>query len=353
MFLVIWSVLDTISMDFSTKNLLKPLELTFLTSIYRQVFKSIKKLTLSCFVSSSIPTFSSGCIKMFLVIWSVLDTISMDFFKQKFIETTRTDIFDMLLSSRFKLIKKLTLSCFVSSSIPTLRWDVSRCFLLSEAFSIQFQWIFLSKNSLKPLELTFLSCCYCHVFKSIKKLTLSCFVSLSIPTFSLGCIEMFLVIWSVLGTISMIFLIKNSLKPLELTFLICYYRQVFKSIKKLTLSCFVSLSIPTFSLGCFEMFLFIRSVLDTISMIFLSKNSLKPLELTFLICYYRQVFKSIKKLTLSCFVSLSIPTFLLGCFEMFLVIWSVLDTISMDFFKQKFIETTRTDIFDMLLSSRF
>jgi len=103
----------------------------------------------------------------------------MDFFKQKFIETTRTDIFDMLLSSRFKLIKKLTLSCFVSSSIPTLRWDVSRCFLLSEAFSIQFQWIFLSKNSLKPLELTFLSCCYRHVFKLIKKLILSCLIEYS------------------------------------------------------------------------------------------------------------------------------------------------------------------------------
>jgi hypothetical protein len=169
-------------------------------------------------------------------------------------------------------------------------WDVSRCFLLSEAFSIQFQWIFLSKNSLKPLELTFL---------------------------------------------------------------ICYYRQVFKPIKKLTLSCFVSLSIPTFSLGCFEMFLVIWSVLDTISMDFSTKNLLKPLELTFLSWCYRQVFKSMKKLTLSCFVSLSIPTFLLGCFEMFLVFWSVLDTISMDFFKQKFIETTRTDISKLLLSSRF
>jgi hypothetical protein len=101
--------------------------------------------------------------QMFLVIWSVLDTISMDFFKQKFIETTRTDIFDMLLSSGFK---------------------------------------------------------------SIKKLTLSCFVSLSIPTFLLGCFEMFLVICIVLDTISMDFLSKNSLKPLELTFLSCYYRQV-------------------------------------------------------------------------------------------------------------------------------
>ena len=118
-------------MDFSTKNLLKPLELTFLICIYRQVFKSIKKLTLSC---------------------------------------------------------------FVSSSIPTLCRDVSRCFLLYEAFSIQFQWIFLSKNSLKPLELTFLICYYRQVFKSIKKLILICFVSLNIPTFSLGCFEMFLVI---------------------------------------------------------------------------------------------------------------------------------------------------------------
>ena len=100
---------------------------------------------------------------MFLVFWSVLDTISMDFFKQKFIETTRTDISNMLLSSSFKVIKKLILSCFVSSSILT---------------------------------------------------------------FSSGCIEMCLVIWSVLDTISMIFSSKNSLKPLELTFLICYYHQV-------------------------------------------------------------------------------------------------------------------------------
>jgi len=122
------------------------------------------------------------------------------------------------------------------------RWDVSRCFLFSEAFSIQFRWIFLIKNSLKPLELTFLSWCYRQVFKSMKKLTLSCFVSLSIPTFSLGCIEMFLVIWSVLDTISMDFSTKNLLKPLELTFLICIYRQVFKSIKKLILSCLIEYS---------------------------------------------------------------------------------------------------------------
>ena len=59
------------------------------------------------------------------------------------------------------------------------RRDVSRCFLLSEAFSIQFQWIFLSKNSLKPLELTFLTSIYRQVFKPIKKLMLSCLIEYS------------------------------------------------------------------------------------------------------------------------------------------------------------------------------
>jgi len=97
-----------------------------------------------------------------------------EFSNQKFIETDRTDISNMLFSLRFKPIKRLILSCFVSSSIPT----------------------FLS-----------------------------------------GCIEMFVVIWGVLDTISIIFLIKNSLKPLELTFLISIYRHVFKPIKKLILSC--------------------------------------------------------------------------------------------------------------------
>jgi hypothetical protein len=135
---------------------------------------------------------------------------------------------------------------------------------------------------------------------------------------------MFLVNWSILDTISKIFLIKNSLKPLELTFLIwiqlSIYRHVFKPIKKLILSWFVPSSIPTFLSGCIEMFFFNWSVLDTISMNFSTKNLLKPLELTFLICYYRHVFKPIRKLILSCFVSSSIPTFLSGCIEMFRVI---------------------------------
>jgi hypothetical protein len=112
---------------------------------------------------------------------------------------------------------------------------------------------------------------------------------------------MFLVNWSIFDTISMIFLIKNSLKPLELISLICYYRHVFKPIKKLILSWFVPSSVPTFLSGCIEMFFFIWSILDTISMDFSTKNSLKPIELTFLICYYRHVFKPIKRLILSCF----------------------------------------------------
>ena len=120
------------------------------------------------------------------------------------------------------------LICFVSSSIPTLCRDVSRCFLLYEAFSIQFQWIFLSKNSLKPLELTFFICCYRHVFKPIKKLTLSCFVSLSIPTLRRDVSRCFLLYEAFSIQFQWIFLRKNSLKPLELTFLICYYRQVLK-----------------------------------------------------------------------------------------------------------------------------
>jgi hypothetical protein len=40
-------------MDFSTKNPLKPLELTFLTSIYHQFFKLIKKLILNCLIEYS------------------------------------------------------------------------------------------------------------------------------------------------------------------------------------------------------------------------------------------------------------------------------------------------------------
>ena len=43
---VTWRVLDTISMNFPTKNSLKPLELTVLTSIYHQVFIPIKKLSI-------------------------------------------------------------------------------------------------------------------------------------------------------------------------------------------------------------------------------------------------------------------------------------------------------------------
>ena len=160
--------------------------------------------------------------------------------------------------------------------------------MLYEAFSIQFQWIFSIKNSLKPLELTFLTSIYHQVFKPIKKLTLSCFVSLSIPTFLLGCIEMFLVICIVLDTISMDFLSKNSLKPLELTFLICYYRHVFKPIKKLMLNCLIEYS-------------------------------------DFFVGMYRDV---------SCYLHRSRYNF-------------------NDFFKQKFIETTRTDISKLLLSSGF
>ena len=147
------------------------------------------------------------------------------------------------------------------------------------------------------------------------------------------------------------FLSKNSLKPLELTFLSCCYRHVFKSIKKLTLSCFVSLSIPTFLLGCFEMFLVICIVLDTISMDFLSKNSLKPLELRFLICYYRHVFKPIKKLMLSCLIEYS--DFFVRMFRDVSCYLKRSRYNFNDFFNQKFIETTRTDISNKHLSSRF
>jgi hypothetical protein len=108
------------------------------------------------------------------------------------------------------------------------RRDVSRCFLLSEAFSIQFQWIFLSKNSLKPLELTFLICIYRQVFKPTKKLTLSCFVSSSISTFFVGMYRDVSCYLKRSRYNFNDFLSKNSLKPLEQTFLICIYRQILK-----------------------------------------------------------------------------------------------------------------------------
>jgi len=101
-------------MDFSTKNPLKPLELTFLTSIYHQFFKLIKKLILSCLIE-----YSDFFVGMFRDVSCYLHRSRYNFngfFKQKFIETTRTDIFDMLLSSGFKLIKKLILSCLIEYS---------------------------------------------------------------------------------------------------------------------------------------------------------------------------------------------------------------------------------------------
>jgi hypothetical protein len=116
-------------MDFSTKNSLKPLELIFLISIYRHVFKPIKRLILSCFSHRVFRRFV-GMYRSILFYLKRPRYNFNGFFNQKFIETTRTDISNMLFSLRFKPIRKLILSCLLKA-FEFMFKVVSRYFFLS------------------------------------------------------------------------------------------------------------------------------------------------------------------------------------------------------------------------------
>jgi len=80
---------------------------------------------------------------------------------------------------------------------------------------------------------------------------------------------------------------------------------------------------------------------------------LKLVELTFLICYYRQVFKPIKKADIKLFCLIEYPDVFVGMYRDVSCYLKCSRYNFNDFSKQKFIETTRTDISNMLLSSKF